>query len=48
MKEKVQWYTHTISQSMKLVLIKQTLMEIMLIKSNQDNEGPQYKYLKKS
>ena len=32
---------------MKLVL-KQTLMEIMLIKNNQDNNGPQYRFLKKS
>ena len=32
---------------MKLVL-KQTLMEIMLIKNNQDNKGPQYRFIKKS
>lgn len=32
---------------MKLVL-KQTLTEIMLMKNNQDNKGPQCKYLKKS
>ena len=32
---------------MKLVL-KQTLMEIMLIKNNQGNNGPQYRFLKKS
>ena len=31
---------------MKLAL-KQTLVEIMLIQNNQDNKGPQYKYLKK-